>query len=81
MKFHDIHNDPVTINANLAGAKKIYQELQQDQNERESRAMEIKAGSITIQLRIINIYPSVRTYHTSQVSNNFLLNKIHMHGV
>lgn len=40
--FHNLHGEPITINLNLKGAKRIYQVLQQDQ--KEIKAMEINVA-------------------------------------
>lgn len=41
MKYHNIHDEPVTINTDLIWAKRIYQALQHKKKEGEVTFMEI----------------------------------------
>lgn len=45
LKFHNLHDEPLTINADLGWAKSIYQELQQDREE--WKYIEINVSSLT----------------------------------
>lgn len=49
-KFHNLHDELVTVNVDFLGAKRIYHALQQDWEERECKAMEINVASFTSQL-------------------------------
>lgn len=55
LKHYNLQGDPVTINVNLEGEKRIYQALQRDQGE--GKLMEINMTSIIGQLRSMSIYP------------------------
>lgn len=45
LKLYNLRGEPITINVDLEGAKRIYQALQQDQ--RKSKIMEIITASLT----------------------------------
>lgn len=75
LKFHNLHNESVMIKVGLEGAKRIYQELQQDWGE--CKVMEINVSSLAILLKSMNIHhPAGRTYHASQVSKSSWSNNL-----
>lgn len=47
LKYHDLQGNPATINADLEGAKIIYQSLKKDQGEHTT--MKINVASLTRQ--------------------------------
>lgn len=53
LKLYNLHGEPVTINDDLEGAKRIYQELRQDQGK--YKAIENNMSSLAGQLRSMNI--------------------------
>lgn len=60
LKFHSLHGEPLMINVNLEGAKRIDRTVHHDQYECE--AMEINVASLTvcrIHPRVIGSYPEV----------------------
>lgn len=51
LKYYNVHDELVTICANLFGTKRIHKALQCDQNNDMGKAMEINIASFIMQLR------------------------------
>lgn len=69
LKFNNLHGEPITINSDLEGVKRIYQEVYKDQGKCKVR--EINITSLVSQLRSTNVQPPARrTNHDDQVSKS-----------
>lgn len=60
MKYHNVHNEPFTISADLVETKNIYQSLEQKQKQCEATSMEINVVSLVRKLREMNIRPPTK---------------------
>lgn len=69
LKYHNMYDDPVTLNADLFGAKRIYQDLSQDKKDGEFKAMDINVVSLIGHLKDMAIQPSTRITRQSGLTN------------
>lgn len=61
LKYHNFHNEPITIYGDLSGARRIHKDLQRDQNGKDNeKVMEINMASLTKQLKEMKIKPLKR---------------------
>lgn len=57
LNYHNVHEDSVSISADLFGKKTTYKDFQQDQKEDKGKAIKINVTSLVRQLRDMGIKP------------------------
>lgn len=60
MNYHNIHDEPITINADLTGVKRIYQALQQEKKEGKVVDMQINMALLSKLIKYMGIHSPIK---------------------